>query len=424
MHKNLTNVIHVTEKLLHSTMAKRNIFLFVLFLPVLGGCGCGPGAGKTGMPYLPLERRPAGALVWNNVKRAGVPMVYRAVYDEALRLEPADSFERMRNIVTGLGEAGYAAVDSQNQMDMVNSETVLRFCETVKTGETGTVTILVPDYSGSLIQYDLKTVKGSVEVVRRYAQYENGVMKNRSTAVYPADVWQYTEEGYLLFGGSYYMADSYVLVMDDEPDHAALRVAPLAEECRELNRRYILPAGYRQTNLFLTDWSEENFNNIDFYDIFDALYVCARGHANPYVMEHNPNAGIVYSVPEEEFESVVMPYFKIEQDTLRLETIYVEQEKAYEYRPRGFYEAGYSDTPYPEVVAYEKRADGTIELTVNAVYPYENTAKAFTHKVVVRPLKDGNFQYVSNRITTPEEAYDTWWYAKRLTMEEWEEIYQ
>lgn len=41
------------------------------------------------------------------------------------------------------------------------------------------------------------------------------------------------------------------LTLSDTPKHTALRVLPLDEKCRELNRKYILPVGYKQNNIFL-----------------------------------------------------------------------------------------------------------------------------------------------------------------------------
>ena len=93
-------------------------------------------------------------------------------------------------------------------------------------------------------------------------------------------------------------------------------------------------------------------------------------------------------------------------------TTYIPEDQTYEYRPRGFYEAEYPDIPYPEVVSYEEKNDGTITLTVNAVYPEENTSRAFTHKTVVRPLDDGGFQYVSNQIIFPEVGFEPWWHSE------------
>lgn len=63
-----------------------------------------------------------------------------------------------------------------------------------------------------------------------------------------------------------------MLTLSDTPEHTALRILPLDETCRELNRKYILPVGYEQNNIFLTDWSEEDFGDLDFYDVFDIFY--------------------------------------------------------------------------------------------------------------------------------------------------------
>ena len=75
------------------------------------------------------------------------------------------------------------------------------------------------------------------------------------------------------------------------------------------------------------------------------------------------------------------------------------------------------------MVNYTKNTDQTITLVVNAVYPNENTAKAFSHKVVIRPFADGSFQYVSNEMILPEKAYDYWWHSNRLTEEAWQDLY-
>ncbi len=36
-----------------------------------------------------------------------------------------------------------------------------------------------------------------------------------------------------------------------------------------LYQYYLLPVGYGGNNLFLTDWSEQDFGNLDFYDVFE-----------------------------------------------------------------------------------------------------------------------------------------------------------
>ena len=360
--------------------------------------------------------------------------VYRDIYNEATETNTLASLETKRCIVAGLGENGYVAVDSENQVDMMGAGQVLEFCKAVEEKKNGAVTIVVITDLG-FRKFDLETESGSVNIVRGYYQYDqNGKLQNRSTVSYPADLWQYTEEGYLLFEGSYFSDENFVLTLSDTPEHTALRILPLDETCRELNRKYILPVGYEQNNIFLTDWSEEDFGDLDFYDVFDIFYPVLYRQPVPYALDENSGVGAVYRIPEEIFENVIMTYMDIDKETLRQKTTYLSEETAYEYRPRGFYEAEYPDIPYPEVVDYivsdasvnfadGEKPDGTITLIINAVYPNGNTSLAYSHKTVIRLLDGDGFQYVSNEMISPEDDRDIWWHSNRLTEEEWEEVY-
>ena len=367
-----------------------------------------------------------------------IAAIYRDIYDEAVETNTLSSLETLRRIVARLGENGYVAVDSENQVDMAGAEQVIEFCKAVDEKKSAMLTIIVIKDFG-FRKFDLKTEDGNVNIVRGYYQYDqDGCLQNRSTVSYPADIWQYTEEGYILFEGSYFSDENYVLTLSDTPEHTALRVLPLDEKCRELNRKYILPVGYEQNNIFLTDWNEEDIGELDFYDIFDNFYPILYGQSVPYVADESLAVGAVYQIPEEIFENVIMTHFNVNKEALRRETTYNPEKAAYEYRPRGFYEVEYPDIPYPEVVSYTENQDGTITLIVNAVYPNGNTSMAYSHKTVIRPLEEDCFQYVSNQMISsslsddmegyPEGAnlideHDIWWHSNRLTKEEWIEIY-
>ena len=352
-----------------------------------------------------------------------IAAVYRDIYDEAVETNTLSSLETLRRIVARLGENGYVAVDSENQVDMAGAEQVIEFCKAVDEKKSAMLTIIVIKDFG-FRKFDLKTEDGNVNIVRGYYQYDqDGCLQNRSTVSYPADIWQYTEEGYLLFEGSYFSDENYVLTLSDTPEHTALRVLPLDEKCRELNRKYILPVGYEQNNIFLTDWNEEDIGELDFYDIFDNFYPILYGQSVPYVADESLAVGAVYQIPEEIFENVIMTYFNVNEEALRRETTYIPEKAAYEYRPRGFYEVEYPDIPYPEVVSYTENQDGTITLIVNAVYPNGNTSMAYSHKTVIRPLEEDCFQYVSNQMMNLIDEHDIWWHSNRLTKEEWIEIY-
>ncbi len=329
----------------------------------------------------------------------------------------------LRRMVAGLGENGYVAVDGGNQIDMTQAEQALAFCRSVDEKERDELTIIVVMEMG-IRQFDLKTEDGNVTIVRGYYQYDqNGSLQNRSTVSYPADFWQYTEEGYLIFGGSYVSDESYILTLSDTPEHTMLRILPLDEKCREYNRKYILPVGYEQNNLFLCNWSEDDFGDLDFYDLFDRFYPVMYSQPAPYMADENLGVGAVYQIPEELFENVIGAYFNMDYETLRSKTTYIPELAAYEYRPRGFHEAEYPDIAYPEVVNYRENEDGTVTLHVNAVYPGGNMSKEFSHTTVIRPFSEGSFQYVSNEIILPEGDHDIWWHSNRLTEEERETLF-
>lgn len=398
----------------------KKIFLFVMLgiaAPASGGCG----GTATEAPYNDISVTDYEAALleesyFTDAER--IAAVYRDIYEEAAEANTLGGLETMRRIVCRLGENGYVAIDDKNQVDMAGAEQVTAFGKAVDQKINAAVTIIVINDLG-FRKFDLETENGSVNIVSGYYEYDrDGYLQKRNEVSYPADVWQYTQEGYLIFAGSYFSEEDYTLTMSDASEHTALRILPLDEACREANRKYILPVGYEQNNLFLADWSEEEFGKLDFYDLFDCFYPILYEKTNPYAANEGLGTESVYQIPEEVFENVVMTYFNIDRETLRSKTTYLPENAAYEYRPRGFNEAEYPDIPYPEAVSCTENPDGTVTLTVNAVYPHENTSKAYTHETVVRPLKEGGFQYVSNQVTAPEEGYDAWWHSDRLAVEE------
>ena len=345
------------------------------------------------------------------------------LYKEAAEQNKIADLEMIRSIVNRLGENGYPAVDSRNQINMTEPEKVVEFCEKVDAQEEAEITILEVSYLGGFVKYDLHTKDGNVDVVRSYYKYENGNMKREVIGNYQAEYWNYTEEGYLMFSGVWFSEELYVLTLSGAEEHTALRVQPLDETYRELSRKYLRPISFEQNNMFIVDWSEEDFGDLNFYDMYDILYPKANGQYVPYVADDNLSVSAVYQIPKEEFESVIMKYFNIDSETLQSKTVYDSVDSTYEYKPRGFEEVEYPEYPYSEIVGFTENSDGTITLTANVVFPYAGDSKVYAHEVVVRPLEDGGVQYVSNRIIPSENNYRETWHTPRLTLEEWEELY-
>lgn len=345
------------------------------------------------------------------------------LYKKASEENKIADLEMIRIIVNQFGENGYPAVDSRNQIDMTEAEQVEWFCEMVDTQEEAEITIIEVSYLGGFVKYDLETKDGNVDVVRSYYKYENGNMKREVTGSYQAEYWNYTEDGYLMFSGVWFSEELYVLTLSGAEEHTALRVQPLDETYRELSRKYLLPIGFEQNNMFIVDWSEDDFGELNFYDMFDLLYPKVYGTNIPYVADDNLGVGAVYQIPKDDFERVILPYFDIDSETLQSKTIYNAEDKTYEYKPRGFEEVEYPEYPYSEVIGFTENGDGTLTLTANVVFPYVGDSKVYAHEVVVRPLENGGVQYVSNRIIPSEDNCEETWHTPRLTAKEWDEIY-
>lgn len=345
------------------------------------------------------------------------------LYKKAAEENKIADLETIRGIVNCLGENGYPAVDSRNQINMTDPEKVVEFCEKVDAQEEAEITILEVSYLGGFVKYDLHTKDGNVDVVRSYYKYENGDIQREVTGSYQAEYWNYTEEGYLMFSGVWFSEELYVLTLSGAEEHTALRVQPLDETYRELSRKYVRPIGFEQNNMFIVDWSEDDFGALNFYDMYDILYPKVNGQYVPYIADDNLAVSAVYRIPKEEFESVIMKYFNIDSETLQSKTVYYPEDSTYEYKQRGFEEVEYPEYPYSEVVDFTENSDGTITLTANVVFPYAGDSKVYAHEVVVRPLEDGGVQYVSNQIIPSEDNYEETWHTPRLTLEEWEELY-
>ena len=345
------------------------------------------------------------------------------IYVEAAKNNELTDMETVCKVIKRFGECGYAAVDCENRVDMTQMQSVMDFCDSVENQKEAEVTIIQVSSLGGFSVYHLQTENGVVYVKRCYYGYKDGIMKSEDEGEYQTDYWRYTDDGYLMFSGTYFSEELYVLTLSSAEEHVAFRILPLDAKCRELNEKYLLPIGYELNNMFLVDWNEDDFGDLNFYDMFDLLYPKLHNEKFPYVADDNLGIGAVYHIPKTEFENVIMEYFNIDSETLQSKTVYDSEDSTYEYKPRGFEEVEYPEYPYSEVIGYTENSDGTITLTANVVFPYSGNSKVYAHEVVIRPLEDGRVQYVSNRIIPSEDNSEETWHTPRLTAEEWEELY-
>ena len=348
------------------------------------------------------------------------------LYREAGRSGRLGEKETIAHIVKQFGENGYPAVDQKNMVDMVRASEVKRFCRRATDQQEAQIEIVEVDWNGGFVEYELQAAEGNLDVTRNYYHYEDEMMRKKTEEHFTADSWSYTEDGYLMFSGTGVLDEMYVMTLSDVKEYAALRVEPLDEACREWNEKALLPVGYECNNLFLTDWDETDFGELDFYDLFDVFYPQIYHRKIPWQSGENAGNSTVYGIPSKEFESVIQEFLNVKTDILREKTIYREKDDTYEYYPRGFYESEYPEHPYPEVTAFQENDDGTVTLTVHAVFPYLGSSRAFVHEVTVRPTENAAaaVRYVSNKIISSLDDPDDNWYVPRLSREERSLLYE
>ena len=248
-------------------------------------------------------------------------------------------------------------------------------------------------------------------ITRRFYVWENNCFVEKNEENYKAYTWKYTD-GYLFF--ERYRMGGY----DGDSAYTALRVEPLDEKLRVLNRKYIKTIGYDSNNLFTTNWDESDMNKINYYDIYEALYKMKYGMSSPYSDE-----GVTYMIEGKLYEKVFQEYLPVSTDVLQHVNVYDVSRQMYQYRTRGMFDHSVTPlVPFPEVVDAEYNADGTITLIVNAVSEKDESGRLFTHKVTIKEKENDGFEYVSNDVLTMSKE-GIYWYRDRLSDKEWHEHY-
>lgn len=342
--------------------------------------------------------------------------IYQDIYTQAFDTDSLDTLETMQSIVSRLGEEGYCASDTDNQINMTNPEHMEGFLSAAGSGREAEASVFLVMEGGSIVCYEFQTQNGSIEIQRCTLYWESGSPKAGYYEAFTAEKWYYTESGYFFF--DQYRMPGY----DGPPGEIGIRVKPLGADCREYNRKYVMPVGYNRNNVLISDWSEsDGFGSLNFYDLYDIMYRMKYGTEAPYPYAYT---GAEYEIPASEFDSVLQSYLNINTNTIRSRTVYYPENDTYQYRPRGLEDAEYPYSPYPEVTACETQPDGTLKLTVQAVQTTELTDQAVVSELVLRPLADGGFQYVSNHVTKTTEGISGAWFSPRLTEEEWNYRYR
>lgn len=336
--------------------------------------------------------------------------IYSSCQDMKCKTEE-EKLNQTRTIIESMGSKGYIAVDVENQINMANAKNAEMFLSEVAEDRDAGCTILQVMYDKSFVRFDFKSGGNNVMITRRFYVWDNNSFVEKNEEKYKANTWKYTD-GYLFF--ERYRMGGY----DGDSAYTALRVEPLDEKLRVLNRKYIKTIGYDSNNLFTTNWDESDMNKINYYDIYEALYKMKYGMSSPYSDE-----GVTYMIEGKLYEKVFQEYLPVSTDVLQHVNVYDVSRQMYQYRTRGMFDHSVTPlVPFPEVVDAEYNADGTITLIVNAVSEKDESGRLFTHKVAIKEKENDGFEYVSNDVLTMNKE-GIYWYRDRLSDKEWQEYY-
>ena len=89
---------------------------------------------------------------------------YREIYEAAAEEGTLDTLEAKQQILSCLEREGYAAVDREDQLNMVNSDKMEAFCLDAQAGKQAEVVLLSLIEEGGFVRYDLTAEDGKIQV--------------------------------------------------------------------------------------------------------------------------------------------------------------------------------------------------------------------------------------------------------------------
>lgn len=308
----------------------------------------------------------------------------RRRYEELCALCPEGA--QAQEIEQVLMDAGLDVIDSSEELPdyLTTPEHFYTFRDHVQQGENAQQEIISVNSDGSLT-YQLFVQQDGTPLLYSIhgADYEAREIKD----------WEVSEHGnfyYRIYPEWDKHCIAYAFIRLEKPDR----------QLWELFHKYVEAGSYVAANVFLTDWTEEDFGALSFNDVFEYLYRYRTGKPCDLSAFRYQKEEDRYLVPAEIFEDAVLPFFAIDRDFLRERAGYDEPLDSYPWQDvetQDFVFVGYTVIE-PEVRAFRENGDGTLTLTVEALAPDRKTDCIFAHELTVRPLDTGGFQFVGNRV--------------------------
>ena len=388
-------------------MKLNRLVCLIIFVLLLSACS-GPDDGSqpsisNGHSTPESQSDPIQEMIEQRCKE--ITSMYYDLYVNADKTEPQSkwddpvlsqsSIDAIENLLI---EAGLDILDSNGvyPSHLVTADNFYRFWDDAAHGQSTEQEIIAICENGSL-SYRLFIHQDGVTYVHSMGYSIDGDSETNYEK-HKVLEWELTDKGNFYYR-IYPAGDKHY------SDFALIRMVESDRELYDLTMKYIWAGGYVGTNIFLIDWTEGEFGDLSFNDIFESLfYDCYGKQFWPEGYEFIIEQGCC-KIPAAEFEEVVLPYFDVDLDTFRELAQYDAAGDYYPWRQiqTNDFVFLYYYTVEPEVTGYRVNSDGTITLTVEMLSTDLAIDCLFAHEITVRPLENGKFQYVSNKVTYQTE---------------------
>lgn len=330
-----------------------------------------------------------------------ITAMYYNLYMSAKKTEPQNRWDDpvlLQSSIDGIEglliDAGLDVVDTNGvyPSHLTTADRFYNFWNNVKQGQTTEQEIIEIKESGALF-YQLFIYQDGVTYLYSM-EYPMDGGSDFNCEKHEVLDWELTDKGNFYYR-IYPAGDKHY------SDFALIRMIAPSLELYDLTMKYIWAGGYIGTNIFLTDWTVDDFGVLSFNDLWEYLFYDCYGKQT-WQEEYDYIIGQdCCMIPAAEFEKVVLPYFDVDLDSFREMAQYNAEGDSYPWRQiqtNDFVFLNYY-TIEPEVTKYTVHSDGTITLTVEMLSTDLKTDCLFAHEVTVRPLENGQFQYVGNKVT-------------------------
>lgn len=375
-------------------MKRQNIVFGLLCIAVvLSGCSVKPDAnkaksnkdsGQNGRYNFAVTKEEKAEVEESLEKISGS-------YDDLYQTWSVESFDgsfrpdQMHEMIGAIADEGYSVICGQSDDNMRNYEAVSKAASLGKKGESSKTEFYSLNSNGGLVYFKLQFSKDGMTVIQANAEWsdqtELQVTYMDKVKVYD---WDYTEKGWLMWEKE--KSENQEMDM-----HCMYRVLPLTKECRTYCAKYITPVSYMGNNLFLTDWDVNSMEKIVWNDLFEFLY--PMKYEEPFEAKDYQNG-----IGKDEMAAVIGSYFTVERAVLEGGRGYNKEQGYFYWSAMGSGTIVPQVQPFPEVTACERKEDGLIYLTVDAVSVEEGEDRIYSHYVVLREREDGGMDYMGNQI--------------------------